>query len=80
MPIKPFRNEPPTDFSKPVIRKAMEKALAKVKTMLGKEYLLVIGGEEIHTEEKLKSLNPSRPSEIVGIFSKANLELANKAI
>ena len=80
MPLKPFKNEPPTDFAKPVNRKAMEKALAKVKAMLGKEYPIVIGGEEIYTDDKLKSINPSRPSEIVGIFSKANPELANKAI
>jgi 1-pyrroline-5-carboxylate dehydrogenase len=78
--LKPFKNEPPTDFAKPVNRKAMEKALAKVKAMLGKEYPIVIGGEEIYTDDKLKSINPSRPSEIVGIFSKANPELANKAI
>ena len=80
MPMKPFKNEPLTDFSKPVNRKAMEKALAKVKALLGKNYPLVIGGEEIHTGDKLKSINPSRPSEVVGIFSKANPELANKAI
>jgi 1-pyrroline-5-carboxylate dehydrogenase len=80
MPHKPFKNEPLTDFSKPVNRKAMDKALAKVKAMLGKEYPLVIGGEEIRTEDKLKSINPSQPGELVGLFSKANSELANKAI
>jgi 1-pyrroline-5-carboxylate dehydrogenase len=80
MAIKPFKNEPLTDFSKLPNRKAMEKALAKVKAMLGREYPLVIGGEEIHTDDKLKSINPSRPSEVVGLFSKADPELANKAI
>jgi 1-pyrroline-5-carboxylate dehydrogenase len=80
MALKPFKNEPPTDFSKPVNRKAMEKALAKVKVILGKGYPIVIGGEEIFTDDKLKSINPSRPSELVGVFSKANPELVNKAI
>ncbi len=80
MALKPFKNEPPTDFSKPVNRKALEKALAKVKAMLGKQYPLGIGEEEIFTDDKLKSINPSRPSEVVGVFSKANPELANKAI
>jgi 1-pyrroline-5-carboxylate dehydrogenase len=80
MALKPFKNEPPTDFSKPFNRKAMEKALAKIKVTLGKEYPIFIGSEEIHTEDKLKSLNPSCPSQIVGIFSKANPELANKAV
>jgi 1-pyrroline-5-carboxylate dehydrogenase len=80
MSLKPFKNEPLTDFAKPANRKAMEKALAKVKAMLGKEYPLVIGREEIHTDDKLKSINPSQPSKVVGVFSKANPDLANKAI
>jgi 1-pyrroline-5-carboxylate dehydrogenase len=80
MSLKPFKNEPLTDFAKPANRKAMETALAKVKVILGKEYPLVIGGEEIRTDDKLKSINPSQPSEVVGVFSKANLEHANKAI
>jgi len=80
MPLKPFKNEPLTDFAKPANWKAMEQALAKVKATLGKEYPLVIGGEEIHTDDKLKSINPSRPSEVVGLFSKANPDLAKKAV
>jgi 1-pyrroline-5-carboxylate dehydrogenase len=80
MALKPFKNEPLTDFSKPVNRKAMEKALAQVQTILGKEYPIVVGGEEIHTDDKLNSINPSRPNDVVGIFSKANPELAKRAI
>ncbi|MGD0037862.1 MAG: aldehyde dehydrogenase family protein, partial [Bacteroidota bacterium] len=80
MPHKLFKNEPLTDFSQPANRKAMETALVKVKAMLGKEYPLVIGGEEIFTVDKLKSINPSRPNEVVGLFSKANPDLASKAI
>ena len=80
MQIKPFKNESLTDFSKPANRKAMETALANVKAYLGKEYPLIIGGEEIRTDDKLKSINPSRPSEVVGLFSKANPDLAKKAV
>ncbi|MBI3585980.1 MAG: aldehyde dehydrogenase family protein [Ignavibacteriales bacterium] len=80
MPISKFKNEPLTDFSKPANRKAMEQALAKIKSQLGKEYPLVIGGEEITTSNKLYSYNPSRPSEVVGIFQKADEQLAKKAI
>ena len=80
MPIKSFKNEPLTDFSRPASRKAMESALAKVKAMLGKEYPLVIGGQEIRTLDKLTSINPSRPNEAVGVFSKANPDLAMMAV
>jgi 1-pyrroline-5-carboxylate dehydrogenase len=75
-----FRNEPLTDFSKPENRKAMEAALEKVKAELGREYPLLIGGAEHRTEDKLHSINPSRPAEAVGIFSKASKELAQRAV
>ena len=80
MPIPRFKNEPLTDFTKPANRKAMELALAKVRSMFGKEYPIVIGGEEIYTDNKLNSLNPSRPSDVVGVFQKADASLAIKAI
>ena len=35
---------------------------------------------DITTPDKLKSLNPSRPSEVVGLFSKADQTLAEKAM
>jgi 1-pyrroline-5-carboxylate dehydrogenase len=80
MAIPIFKNEALTDFSKPANRKAMEKALAKVKTMLGKEYPVVIGTEEITTPDKLYSCNPSRPKEVVGVFQKADVSMAGKAV
>lgn len=80
MAIAKFKNEPLTDFSKPADRKAMEKALALVRSEFAKEFPIVIGGEEIRTENKLKSFNPSMPSEVVGTFQKADAALAEKAI
>ncbi|MEX2117832.1 MAG: L-glutamate gamma-semialdehyde dehydrogenase [Bacteroidota bacterium] len=80
MAISKFKNEPLTDFSKPANRKAMEKALETMRTRLGKEYPLVIGGEEIRTAEKLHSYNPSNASQIVGTFQKADQSLALKAL
>jgi len=80
MSPKPFRNEPLTDFAKPANRKAMEQALSKVRAQIGTEYPIVIGGEEIHTNDKLNSINPSRPSEVVAVFSKADSALASRAI
>lgn len=75
-----FKNEPFTDFSKPANKKAMQKALTKVRAELGREHPIVIGGEKIMMPEKLFSYNPSKPSEVVGIFQKANVDLANRAV
>jgi 1-pyrroline-5-carboxylate dehydrogenase len=80
MALAPYKNEPLTDFTKPANRKAMQAALAKVAKELGKDHPLVIGGEAVTTDEKLYSYNPSRPAEVIGMFSKATPELAVKAI
>src|SRR5689334_3587958 len=75
-----FRNEPFTDFSKEENAQAMRAALAKVKSELGREYPLVIGGERINTGDTLESVNPANRTEVVGRFHKATKELANKAV
>ena len=59
---RPFSNEHVADFSKPANREAMERALAEVRAQLGREYELLIAGRREKTPDKLKSLNPSRPS------------------
>jgi 1-pyrroline-5-carboxylate dehydrogenase len=75
-----FQNEPFIDFGKPENRKAMEDALRQVKGMFGRDYPLVIGGEKVTTTEKMKSLNPSHPGEVIGIFQKATAAMANQAV
>ena len=75
-----FKNEPFIDFSKSENRKAMEAALAAVRGQFGREYPLTIGGEKVFTKEKIQSTNPSKPSEVIGIFQKATVEMANQAV
>ena len=75
-----FVNEPFTDFSKPENRKAMEEALRHVKSMFGREYPLVIAGQNLVTTDKIKSTNPSNPKEVIGVFQKATVEMANQAV
>jgi 1-pyrroline-5-carboxylate dehydrogenase len=78
--LKPFRNEPLIDFTKPENIKLMEEALRRVESEFGKEYPLIIGDEEIVTEAKIKSINPSNHAQIVGNVSKAGRKEAEKAI
>jgi len=66
-----FKNEPSIDFSNPDNARRMRNALTKVRNELGREYDLVIGGRRVKTAEKSQSLNPSKPSEVVGIFATA---------
>jgi 1-pyrroline-5-carboxylate dehydrogenase len=75
-----FRNEPFTDFSKEENAQAMRAALEKVKSQLGREYPLVIGGKRITTDGKLYSFNPANRTQLVGRFQKATKELANQAV
>ena len=55
-------------------------ALARVRSELGREYNLVIGGEQIRTTGKIKSINPAFPAEVVGIHQKAEAEHADRAM
>ncbi|HZT28633.1 MAG TPA: L-glutamate gamma-semialdehyde dehydrogenase [Bryobacteraceae bacterium] len=75
-----FRNEAYTDFSLPANRRAMEAALAQARAQFGREYPLRLDGKLIETEEKLRSVNPSNPAEVVGIHQKATPEMARRAV
>ena len=75
-----FRNEPFTDFSKEENARAMREAVAQVKSELGREYPLVIGGERIKTGRTFDSINPAKKMEVVGSFQKATEELARAAV
>jgi len=75
-----FRNEPFTDFTSEENAGEMRAAIEKVKSQLGHEYPLVIGGERITTEGKLDSINPANRGEVVGRFNKATKELASRAV
>ncbi len=75
-----FLNEPYADFSQPKFRDAMQQALDSVHSQFGRDYDLLVGGKRYATPSKINSLNPSRPSEVVGIHSKATPELAEAAI
>jgi 1-pyrroline-5-carboxylate dehydrogenase len=70
--LTPFKNEPATDFSKEENARAMREAILKVRSELGREYDLVIGGKRVKTAAKIKSLNPAKPGEIVGQFARAD--------
>ena len=66
--VTEFTNEPFIDFSNADNRKKMEDALKKVHDEFGREYPMWIAGKKVMTTAKRKSTNPSRPSEVIGVF------------
>jgi 1-pyrroline-5-carboxylate dehydrogenase len=78
--LSAFSNEPVLDFSLEANRHAAEKALAEVRSQLGREYELIVAGRRVKTGDTLKSLNPSHPAEVVGIHHKATADLAREAV
>jgi 1-pyrroline-5-carboxylate dehydrogenase len=79
-PRGPFSNEPFIDFRDPENVRAMRGALERVAEHLGREYGLIIGGERVKTADKIRSINPARPAQVVGIHQKAGREHAEKAM
>ena len=66
-----FSNEPFTDFGNPENARSMRRALDHVASHLGVEYPLIVGGKRLKTAERIRSINPARPAQIVGIHQKA---------
>ena len=75
-----FKNEPVLDFSLESNRKRQAEALALIQSQLGSEYDLIVGAERLKSGKTFRSINPSRKSEVVGVFQSATAEQAAKAI
>jgi 1-pyrroline-5-carboxylate dehydrogenase len=76
----PFINEPFFDFTKEDNARKMRAAIERVRGQLGREYDLIIGGQHVKTTDKIKSLNPSKPSQVVGIHQKAGKDHVEPAM
>src|SRR6202171_5569238 len=76
----PFVNEPFYDFRHEENARKMRAAIERVRGQLGREYDLIIGGQRVKTTDKIKSLNPAKPSQIVGIHQKANKDHVEPAM
>ncbi|MGC9224334.1 MAG: L-glutamate gamma-semialdehyde dehydrogenase [Terracidiphilus sp.] len=66
-----FSNDPFVDFNDPENVRAMRHALDHVAAHLGSEYSLIVGGKRLKTPERIRSINPARPAQVVGIHQKA---------
>jgi RHH-type proline utilization regulon transcriptional repressor/proline dehydrogenase/delta 1-pyrroline-5-carboxylate dehydrogenase len=79
-PAPPFRNEPHTDFTRPIARARMQDAMTAMRAELGKHYPLLIGENEVRTIDEALSINPAKPSQVVGILAQSGANEADDAI
>jgi 1-pyrroline-5-carboxylate dehydrogenase len=80
VPQTPFVNEPFVDFTLPENKRRMQAALDDVRSRLGREYDIVIGGKRLKTAGKILSMNPAHPAEVVGVHQKAGAEHVEPAM
>lgn len=80
MSIYSYVTEPLTNFNDPKNVKLYEEALAKMKSSLGKEYPLWIGGKDVFTNNVYSSLNPADFSEVIGKIHQGGMDEARLAM
>jgi 1-pyrroline-5-carboxylate dehydrogenase len=66
-----FKNEPIRAYTEQADRQGMTDAIRRVESEFGREWPLVIGGENVTTGDFIASRNPSKPDEVVGRIAKA---------
>lgn len=76
----PYFPEAYSDFTDPAKKAAYELALAGVRSRFGTGYGLVIDGEWVQTGTTISSLNPARPSEVVGTVAAGGVAEAERAL
>ena len=80
LPPTPFVNEPFIDFTLPENKRRMQTALDDVRSKLGREYDMIIGGKRLKTAGKILSMNPAHPAEVIGVHQKAGAEHVEPAM
>jgi RHH-type proline utilization regulon transcriptional repressor/proline dehydrogenase/delta 1-pyrroline-5-carboxylate dehydrogenase len=75
-----FANEAMADFTRPDHRAAFPQAIAAVRAMAGKNYPLYINGKEVTTSATCNTVNPNKPSELLGKIAQAGVDETSQAI
>jgi 1-pyrroline-5-carboxylate dehydrogenase len=76
----PFVNEPLSNFADPGVAAKMQQALDHVRSQLGRDYPLVIGGEKIKAPARITSIDPSNPDNVVGRVAEGTQAHAEQAM
>lgn len=80
LPTKGYPNAADTDYADADLRQQAFQALTRVKQQLGKTYLPYINGEYVETETLIDSVNPCRPSQMIGKVGLISVSQADHAL
>jgi RHH-type proline utilization regulon transcriptional repressor/proline dehydrogenase/delta 1-pyrroline-5-carboxylate dehydrogenase len=75
-----FVNAANTDFSQGASRDRQRAALKSVSAQLGKKWPLIINGKKISDREFVPSVNPAKPSQMIGSWARATVADAEAAV
>ncbi len=75
-----FQNLPERNFALAAEQQEMHEALARVRSRFGQSYPLIIGGKAVETGRAIVSVNPARPSEVIGRVAAAGQAEAQGAV
>src|SRR5438093_7379907 len=75
-----FKNEPVLDFAQESTHRKQRDGLELVQSQVGREYDLIIGDQHLKASAKFTSINPSKRSEVIGVFQEGMPEHAARAV
>ncbi len=75
-----FRNAANTDYTLAASREKQRAALQAYSAQLGKKWPLIINGKKISDREFIPSVNPAKPSQVVGSWARATVADAESAV
>jgi len=75
-----FVNDSMVDFTRADHRAAFPAAIAQVRSGFGTTYPLFIGGQEVVTSDRIPTVNPAKPSEVLGQICQAGIPEVTTAI
>ncbi|MFP4316859.1 MAG: L-glutamate gamma-semialdehyde dehydrogenase [Desulfovibrionales bacterium] len=78
--LPPFVNHPLADFTLPEERQGFVRAISDIRGRGGKIHPLIIGGKTMTTEDRMVSVNPADPSEVLGEVCQAGVQEIQEAI
>jgi RHH-type proline utilization regulon transcriptional repressor/proline dehydrogenase/delta 1-pyrroline-5-carboxylate dehydrogenase len=75
-----FVNAANTDYTQAANRDKQRAALAAYTAQLGKKWPLIINGKKISDREYIASVNPAKPSQVIGSWARATIADAEAAV